>query len=221
MYIWSAAGLTRLQPSQSRGRALRSRRGYAHTSSNIIACVCSRATAASQVASALLPALPPTPRAPPLPPPTPRALDDAGRRPPTNRPRMPFGVKQQLPASVLPPAAHIRHTQPVRLDKDKDEFTAVWDEATETWQITVFPALRPSGREQVGQRSGVWKGPLRAAGLEECGAAFGARPSVCPGASRFSTAPQAPARLPQSDAAGGAGAASRQGRRRLGWRRHG
>ena len=133
---------------------------------------------------------------------------------------MPFGVKQQLPASVLPAVAHIRHAQPVRLDKDKDEFTAVWDEATETWQITVFPALRPSGREQVGQRSGAWKGPLLG-GMQRMRRGLRSPPQRAPRLFTFSTAPQAPPRLPQSDAAGGAGAASRQGRRRLGWRRHG
>ena len=42
----------------------------------------------------------------------------------------------------------MRTSQPVR--SDKDECSAVWDEATEAWQITACPALRPTGREQVG-----------------------------------------------------------------------
>lgn len=42
----------------------------------------------------------------------------------------------------------MRQPQPVR--SDKDECSAVWDEATEAWQITACAALRPTGREQVG-----------------------------------------------------------------------
>ena len=70
--------------------------------------------------------------------------DGGGHGPaPASRQRLDF----QLPASKLPPSAHVKQQRPVR--PDKDEFTAVWDDATETWQVTVFPALLPSGREQV------------------------------------------------------------------------
>ena len=32
---------------------------------------------------------------------------------------------------------------------EKDECSAVWDEASGAWQITACPALRPTAREQV------------------------------------------------------------------------
>ena len=87
--------------------------------------------------------------------PTPRGIHDATRRlsphgkqaqlvpdPPRRRP-----VTQQHPRSSAPPPS-MRPSQPVR--SDKEECSAVWDEATEAWQITACPALRPTGREQVG-----------------------------------------------------------------------
>ena len=110
-------------------------------------------------ADATAPAFPTVPRnthspriASVLPPlaPTPRGIQDATRR---------LSPRKQSPHRLVPdpprrrpetqqPSAHMRQPQPVR--SDKDECSAVWDEATEAWQITACAALRPTGREQVG-----------------------------------------------------------------------
>jgi hypothetical protein len=62
--------------------------------------------------------------------------------------RTPTAARQWLdfvvPKTAIPPEQHVCEQRPVRPDGD---YEAEWDGSC--WQVTIFPSMRPSGREQV------------------------------------------------------------------------
>lgn len=70
----------------------------------------------------------------------------AGPKPPPTRTARRRG--HPVPGTILPRQYHVREALPVR--PESDVYSADWDADEEVWQVTVFPAQRPVGREQVG-----------------------------------------------------------------------
>jgi hypothetical protein len=60
-------------------------------------------------------------------------------------------VEPLPPRSIVPLQYHIREAMPVRPpEQELGSYAADWDAYNEMWQVTIFPAQRPEGREQVG-----------------------------------------------------------------------
>lgn len=107
----------------------------------------------------------------PPPPSAPSPSDDllSQRRPPSLVPSRtidPIATEKVLPPkSVLPLKYHVREATPVRPPEEElGSYTADWDGYNELWQVTVFPAQRPDGREQIGHLRNCLNRMLRAEG---------------------------------------------------------
>ncbi|KAL1507138.1 hypothetical protein AB1Y20_007991 [Prymnesium parvum] len=91
------------------------------------------------------------------------------RQPPSTH-HLPGLRKSKLPPSGVPEKYHVHRHEAVRpIDSNCH---AVWDEEEQMWQVTVFPAINPSGREQIGYLHDALNEMLEAERLEAvaCGA---------------------------------------------------
>ena len=106
------------------------------------------------------------------PPSAPENFEASRRRPPSRVPPKTADPAATAPAleplppkSTLPVEYHVRESVPVRPpDMEMGSYAADWDAQEETWQVTIFPAQRPDGREQVGHLRNCLNQMLRAEG---------------------------------------------------------
>jgi len=120
-------------------------------------------------------------RTPPVPPTLPATAPPATGVDPPSPPLPPSSSPSPslLPPSVLPTEYHVREALPVR-PEGTGAYAAEWDAETERWVVTLFPAQRPVGREQVAHLRNCLNRMIGAetASAAAAGSVAGERPTV-------------------------------------------